>query len=1020
MSNNGFLSKRVKLRNQSGITTDRYEFLGLDQAEPNLGDPVVGVSSVGAKPYAGSISDLYVLVSDNTGTGNRYWTNQGNVISGGVLSPGSITVRKNGAIVGSVNQITDLNFVGNGITVSNPASWVGAGSSSVDLIIEAGLSTAAGNYKSIQYAGINGILDASSAFIFDPTTQRVGINSTSPTSSLDVVGNANISGLITSRNIFTSGVSTANNLKVNNTLYASGISTIVNLNTNYLSVTGILSSNNAYISGILTSTSASVGTIDISAISIGSSFGISGQYLKTTGVGVTWGTFPTLRTGISTVATNGQTGFSISYNVGFLDVYVNGIRLNDSDYVATDGTNIILNNPCFGGESIDILAYSTVSTGSGSGSGGTTTINYYSNWASNVSGVHTTSNVGIRTTNPTSALTVEGNVKVSGIVTAASFVGDGSGLTGIIASGSGVSIKDSGSPVGTATTIDFGDNLTVSPISAGVVTVTASGGTPSQWTSTVAGIHTLSNVGIGTTNPTDALTVKGNVLVSGVLTATSFGSLNSSSLNISGVTTISQGRIQADAGVNLRFGNQAAGSGSGRNIAIGDQVLTSLSSGSGRNIGIGELSYYDTDSGQYNIGLGVQAGQKITSGSYNVIIGGYNGNSGNLDIRTSSNNVIIADGQGNIRQYINSGGNVGIKTTVVTEALTVAGVVSATSFYGTLNAGQLTGALPAIDGSALIGVVATGAGVEIRDDGSVVGTAATIDFGSNLSISFGSGIATVSGSGFATYANVSGIATYAATSGVSTASGTANYAATAGISTISGTSGYATTAGISSAVSATININTTGIITASSFSGSGSGLTNIPAGELTGTLPALDGSALLNVNATGSGIVVLDDNVNVGSARSVNFGTGLDVSYSTSGIATITASGGSLKSRTTVTGTTSSIATNGIGNINITGFKSYALMKVGLSTAGWIRLYTDSASRAADASRSQGIDPSPGSGVIAEVITTGISTTQIISPFVMGGNLDNPADTTIYAAITNLSSSTQAITANLTILQLEA
>ncbi len=160
--------------------------------------------------------------------------------------------------------------------------------------------------------------------------------------------------------------------------------------------------------------------------------------------------------------------------------------------------------------------------------------------------------------------------------------------------------------------------------------------------------------------------------------------------------------------------------------------------------------------------------------------------------------------------------------------------------------------------------------------------------------------------------------------------------------------------------------------------------------------------------------------MNVGSARTINFGTGLDVSYSTSGIATITASGGSLQSRTTVSGTTASLANNGIGNTNITGFKSYALMKVGLSTAGWLRIYTDSASRVADASRSIGIDPLPGSGVIAEVVTTGISTTQIISPFVMGGNLDDPADTTIYAAITNLSGSTQSITANLTILQLEA
>jgi hypothetical protein len=117
---------------------------------------------------------------------------------------------------------------------------------------------------------------------------------------------------------------------------------------------------------------------------------------------------------------------------------------------------------------------------------------------------------------------------------------------------------------------------------------------------------------------------------------------------------------------------------------------------------------------------------------------------------------------------------------------------------------------------------------------------------------------------------------------------------------------------------------------------------------------------------------------------------------------------------------TTSIANNGIGNTDIAGFKSYALLKVGLSTDAWIRLYTDSTSRANDASRSLGEDPLPGSGVIAEVSTSGISTTQIISPFVIGGNLDNPADTIIYAAITNLSGSTQAITANLTILQLEA
>lgn len=217
MSNNGFLSKRVKLRNPSGITSDRYEFLGLDQAEPNLGDPTVGISSVGSKPYTGDTSNLYVLVADGTGTGSRYWTNQGNIISGGVVSPGSITVRENGAILGSVNQITDLNFVGNGVSLTSPASWIGAGSSSVDIKINIGISSASGNYKNIQYKGNSGYLDGSDSFVFDPTSQRVGINSTDPTVELDVIGNANVSGIVTafSYNISTIGNISTNSLSIN-------------------------------------------------------------------------------------------------------------------------------------------------------------------------------------------------------------------------------------------------------------------------------------------------------------------------------------------------------------------------------------------------------------------------------------------------------------------------------------------------------------------------------------------------------------------------------------------------------------------------------------------------------------------------------------------------------------------------------------------------------------------------------------------------------------------------------------
>ena len=67
---------------------------------------------------------------------------------------------------------------------------------------------------------------------------------------------------------------------------------------------------------------------------------------------------------------------------------------------------------------------------------------------------------------------VNGDVNATGSVTASTFIGDGSGITGVTASGSGINIKDSGSIVGVAATIDFGTNLNVSPASAGIVTVT--------------------------------------------------------------------------------------------------------------------------------------------------------------------------------------------------------------------------------------------------------------------------------------------------------------------------------------------------------------------------------------------------------------------------------------------------------------------------------------------------------------------------------------------------------------------
>jgi len=56
-------------------------------------------------------------------------------------------------------------------------------------------------------------------------------------------------------------------------------------------------------------------------------------------------------------ATAGQTSFSATYTVGYVQVYHNGILLAASDYTSTDGSTIVLGGGARVGDIIDIFAY---------------------------------------------------------------------------------------------------------------------------------------------------------------------------------------------------------------------------------------------------------------------------------------------------------------------------------------------------------------------------------------------------------------------------------------------------------------------------------------------------------------------------------------------------------------------------------------------------------------------------------------------------------------------------------------
>jgi hypothetical protein len=189
-------------------------------------------------------------------------------------------------------------------------------------------------------------------------------------------------------------------------------------------------------------------------------------------------------------------------------------------------------------------------------------------WASTSAGIHTLKNVGIGTTNPRfllevgavgasgTTLFVNGDARITGIVTIgpASITLDGT--TNIINVGTGITINGSTGIISATSIVLGGTTLTGAAVtsitagsgisvdqSTGNVTITATGGGSSQWVTTAAGIHTLSNVGIGTTNPTNALTVKGNTSLE--------------TLSVSGVSTFLSG-IQLGDNSGIQLGDNSS------------------------------------------------------------------------------------------------------------------------------------------------------------------------------------------------------------------------------------------------------------------------------------------------------------------------------------------------------------------------------------------------------------------------------------------------------------------------------
>ena len=371
-----------------------------------------------------------------------------------------------------------------------------------------------------------------------------------------------------------------------------------------------------------------------STITAGGVTGTNGQYLKSTGTGVAWDSFPTMRTTTTVTASAGQTTFSFTYNVGFLDVFINGTKLTDSEFTATNGSSVVLAVGCFVGDIVDLISYNTVSGGGGGGGA-----------------------AGITVQDEGSSLSTD--------ATTFNFVG-----TGIVASGTGAT-KTITVNAGTADTTDVRTNTlqvvgvsTLPDIRSDSITFKNAAGGATYATFTNGGSVLLKH------NNTDRLeTTSSGVDVTGTLT------VNGSAISGGGFSPDAQNNLVS--GTNA--GNSFSGTDANHNLLLGFDAGTDITSGddniflgrdagkstttmsdnvyigpgcgesnnASNNVCIGNFAGGKLTGAQYNIYIGYQTGEGLFSGtktgSYNIAFGRYS----LAEITTGNRNVVLGDTAGN-------------------------------------------------------------------------------------------------------------------------------------------------------------------------------------------------------------------------------------------------------------------------------------------------------------------------------------------------------------------------------------
>ena len=733
-------------------------------------------------------------------------------------------------------------------------------------------------------------------------------------------------------------------------------------------------------------------------VTAGSSEGVSGQYLKHVGTGVTWASFPPLRTTQTNVATDGQTVFNFVYNANFLDVFINGIKLTSTEYTAVNETSITLASPAFVGDLVEFHSYNVFTNYSGGGGGGTAT------------DVSSLTDVTIGTLADNQLLQYNSSSSEWENVSAATVVGAASSFA---------------TKLSTATTATAGQTTFNGTYTVGFVDVYFNGSKLSedQYTAT-SGTNIALNTGASENDIVEVVGLTANVPGSG---GSGGGSSSILYNNVSSFPVVSNSESKfayADNTGAMYYSNGVSWT-SQRLVTTNSTTSSDFATLLGNTqltYNINALDYTGGTTAENNARKIIRLEDSGGTTDQIVLVAG-NGlaisDSGDeiqfdltANIANSTYTISAGSTSGNANSKLVLTDNAG-----TTDEITFAGADGLTVEYTDDN--TLTFRAPSGGGGgSFTGEDSQDATAQLFANGTHTGINFTYNDSNNSidAVVTGGG----GGGGGTTYDLLGSNTT--SNNAILTLRDASNNDDTIEFTGSNGTD----ISWDSSNKKVTIN----SVAPVQSDWNASSGLAQIlnkPSIPSAYTLPAATTSTLGGVIPDGT-TITLDANGNITAAPGGyslpiaspgtlgGFKVGSGLSIDSNGVLTATG-GSSVPQIQDLTGTTSSLADDATAELNITGYKAYSLFKIETDAAAWVRVYTDDTSRDADQTRSEGADPSPGSGVIAEVRTT-TAESILITPGIMGFNNDSPRTTTIYLSVTNRSGSASTVTVTLTALQI--